>query len=143
MILLKKILLTLIPLAALTGVVYFVPAPPSWPEASALQILAFFLPLLLFFTFLTNILFSYLPHAFIAGLGLMFIIVLQASNQISILSVVLTLAATILLIRLFPKMNYWFRLTRSTKIPKISQLDSSSSSRPPKEGRVSKSRDLK
>lgn len=136
MLLLKKIILTLIPLAALTGVVYFVPAPPSWPEASAWQILAFFLPILLFLTFLTNILFSYLPHAFIAGLGLMFLVVLQASNQINILSVVLTLAATILLIRLFPKMNYRFRLTRSPKIPKISQINPSSSSR-------AKSRDLK
>lgn len=129
MLLLKKILLALFPLIILLLVVFFMKAPVSWTEATTLQILSLFIPLLLFFIFLSNILFSYLPHAFLAGLGIMFIVVLQASNQLNILTAILVIVTTILAIRFFPKLHYRLKLTKRTKIPKISQLSPSSSSR--------------
>lgn len=123
MLIIQKILLTFLPLIVLALVIYYLPAPKSWPEATAIQILAFFLPLLLFFTFLSNILFSYLPHAFITGLGLMFLVVLYTAGQFNVLTGGLVIALTIISIRFFPRFRYKFRLTKSSKIPKITQIE--------------------
>lgn len=119
MLLVKKIILALLPLVAVVAVVYYLPAPASWPQASPIQILAFFIPMLLFFTFLSNILYSYLPHAFLTGLGCMFLLVLQTSNQLNIWTGALVILVTILVVRFFPKINYKFKLTRGSKIPKL------------------------
>lgn len=123
MLIFQKILLTLAPLIALALVIYYLPAPTSWPEATAVQILAFFIPLLLFFTFLSNILFSYLPHAFIAGLGLMFLVVLYTAGQFNIFTSGIVIALIIISIKFFPRFRYKFRLTKTPKIHKITPLE--------------------
>lgn len=123
MLILQKVLLTFAPLIALVLVIFYLPAPKSWPEATPIQILAFFLPLLLFFTFLSNILFSYLPHAFITGLGLMFLVVLYTAGQFNIFTSGVVIALIIISIKFFPRFRYKFRLTKGSKIPKISPLE--------------------
>lgn len=123
MLIIQKILLTFVPLIVLSLVIYYLPSPKSWPEATSVQILAFFVPLLLFFTFLSNILFSYLPHAFIIGLGLMFLVVLYTAGQFNIFTSGIVIALAIISLKFSPKFRYKFRLTKASKIPKISQLE--------------------
>ena len=114
----KKILPILILISVLFYVIYFTEPPSSWQEASLFQILIFFIPLLLLFTFLANPIFSYLPKSFSFGLGLMMLVVLKSTDQLNIVTAAITIIATLLLIRIFNKP----RFTRVTKIPRFRNL---------------------
>lgn len=75
--------------------------------------------------FTIDLFLKYLPRSFIVGLGLMFIVVLQAIGQLTPLIILGILAASILAARLFPKIptpRFFKRLTLRTKIPKLSKL---------------------
>lgn len=112
---LKRFLLALIFGAILAGVINFVEPPKSWGEASNFQILIFFIPLILFFTFLINLFLNHLPRSFALGLGLLMIIVLQALGKFNLITVTLIALSTSLLVWFIPKS----RLTKNPKIPKL------------------------
>src|SRR5690348_2785010 len=100
---LSKLLIILICIIFLSCFAYLVPPPNSWQEATDWQIAAVFLPLLILFTFIIDLFVKYFPRSFIVGLGLMFIVVLQAISLLTPLLIVGILAAFILMARLFPK----------------------------------------
>lgn len=120
MLFIRRILLFLLSLSILVCVMYFIQPPKSWLEASLFQILAFFIPLLFTLTFLLNLFLRYLPYSFISSLGGVVLIALYSTNLFNLFSVPLTLALTLIAIRIFPKIYLpRFRLTKSTKIPKL------------------------
>lgn len=126
MLFLKRLSAFFISISCLASVIYFVEPPSSWPQASLFQILAFFIPLLFTLTFLLNLFLRYLPYAFISSLGCVVLIALYSTNLFNLFSVPLTLALTLIAIRIFPKIYLpRFRLTRNTKIPKLSKLGKS------------------
>ncbi len=114
---LRRFLILLISLTTLGGVIYFVEPPKSWQEAQTWQILIFFIPLLVFFTFVANLIFKYLPRSFIVGLGLIMLLVLKASNYLNILTAGLVLLVVVFLVNLLKP-----SLTRQIKIPKLKNL---------------------
>lgn len=128
----KKLLPTFLSVAVLGYVIYFVTPPKNWAEASISQILIFFLPLLSFFTFFTNLFLNNLARSFSLGLGLMVLIVLYSINQFNPVTAGITLILAILLLVFFkfPKVRTQRNgLTSNIKIPKLSRLRSSRSKR--------------
>ena len=99
----KRIILTFIFLGVLGYVIYFVPPPKSWPDASILQILEFFIPLLFLITFLTDIFLDYLLKSFSIGLGGIVLITLESVGQLNIVTGVVAIIATALLTTSFKK----------------------------------------
>jgi hypothetical protein len=126
--LIKKLLPFFIFLGVVAAVIYFVEPPKSWTQASNFQILIFFIPLLLTFTFFINIFLNFLPWSFIVGLGLMMLVVLWAIGTFTYLSLGMVVFLTAICIKLFPKFNYprklrmnpfRKRLTSDENIPKL------------------------
>lgn len=125
MVILRKISLIIISLAILAWVLYFVEPPKSWPQASYFQILAFFLPLVAFFTFVANLFLNYLPRSFVVGLGLMMVVVLKAIDQLNAVTVSGILIVVAILVTVFKKPTppqFQPGLTRQSKIPKLKNL---------------------
>lgn len=104
-------------------VIYYVEPPQSWPEASAFQILAFFIPLTLALTFLIDLFLNYLPHSFFAALGVLITIVLYAINQLTFISGGIAILITVLCIKLFPEVR--MPRVRLTKLGKLLRLTKS------------------
>lgn len=101
-------------------VVFYIPAPASWQEASVFQITVFFLPILLAITSLADILVHYLPHSFILALGAILLLAFFGARQLNFLTAILVILVTAFCFRIFPKMKLpRFRLTPSSKIPKL------------------------
>ena len=126
MFLFKKLLLVLFFLLIVILVIFYLEPPKSWAEASLFQILAFFLPLLLFLTFFINLFLSYLPKSFIIALGLMMILVFQSIRQLNWISLSTIFVITFAAVKLFPKVKYrGFRFNKETKIPKLSRTSTS------------------
>lgn len=122
----KRLIPLFLSLTTLSLVIYYVEPPRdyTWINASNTQILIFFIPLLLTFTFAANLYLKYLPYSFIIGLGLMLLAAFQSLQAINITSVVLIVALTAICLKLFPKMRYRFPkrlkgLTSNQKIPKL------------------------
>jgi len=116
----RKLLFFLVCLALFTLVILYIEPPQSWEEASILQMLAFFLPLLVGITALVDILMHYLPHSFFISLGIILFLAFYAVNQLSILTGSLVVLVTAFSVRVFPKMRMpRFRLTAGSKIPKL------------------------
>lgn len=122
MLFLRRILLFLLSLSILSSVIYFITPPKSWPEASVFQILIFFIPLLLTYSTFVNLLVQYLPHSFILGLGLVTLTVLYSINSLNLFSAPLTLALTLIAIKIFPKLKFPRFFKKTHKIPKLSRL---------------------
>ena len=117
------IILGCIILLVLTAI--FIEPPQAWQSAATWQILIVFVPILLFFTFVVDLFLKYLPRSFIIGLGLMFILVLQAINLLTLAVALEVLAVALLAAKLFPKIpppRFLRRLTLRTKIPKLSKI---------------------
>ena len=105
------------------SVIYFVTPPTSWMQASILQILLFFIPLLLFLTFFINLLLKYLPFSFIISCATIMTLVFYSINMLNWLSGILILLTMTLILRLFPKLRYpRFRLTKQDKIPRLTHV---------------------
>lgn len=102
----KKILPIIVPLLIIFYIIYFTKPPNSWEEASTLQILILFIPLLLSFSFFANLFINYLPRSFIMGLGAIVFLSLQAAGSLSFLTGALVIILTILLARLFKKHSF-------------------------------------
>lgn len=115
MTIIKKTLPIFISFLILFYLFYFTAPPPSWNEASTLQILGFFLPLVTFVTFTVNLFVNYLPRSFIIGLGVIILVVLKSIEILNFLT-----APTIILVTI---LSFYFlkkpKFTRITKIPKL------------------------
>ncbi|SRR5258708_53193 len=103
----KKILWWLASLGILGLVIYFVPSPQNWAEASTLQILSLFIPLLLSLVLLLYLFISF-TQSFIIALGLMLTLVLYVISQLNIFTIITLLIIT-------------FGLTKLLKLPKLSR----------------------
>lgn len=115
----KKFLLTILSLAIFFYVINYLPYPTSWQEATTFQILAFFLPLLFFATFLLNFLIYSLARSFALGLGILVLLVLYSQNQLTIISFLLTIIFFGLLAWKMPE----YRFKRDAgKIPKLQKF---------------------
>lgn len=88
--LLTRTLLFLITAFTFLYVLNYIQPPNSWPEASANQILIFYIPLLLTITLLINIFINQILKSFVAGLGIIFMITLLGAKQLTPLSSALT-----------------------------------------------------
>lgn len=126
---LSKILLTVLLFLIFLSVIFFVKPPESWAVASVWQILIFFIPLLLFLTSLVNLFLQFLPKSFIASLGIMVILVFQASGLLNIISSIVIIAITLAFLKFFPKFKYKLKipflkrgLTTEAKIPKLTRI---------------------
>lgn len=53
------------------------------------------------------------------GLGLMFIVVLQATGQLNFVTGIVTLLIMVTLVKTFPKARFKFKLTSTAKINKL------------------------
>ncbi len=111
----KKILAILISTAFLGYTFYFTEPPTGWQDASVLQILEVFLPILALLTLVADLFLDYLPRSFIIGLGLMLLLAFQAAGKLSFITATILVLLTILLSRTFPKLKVLHRV----KIPKL------------------------
>jgi hypothetical protein len=118
MLFLKKLLLFLFCFSVFALVVILVEPPLSWEQASYIQILAFFIPLLLTLTFLINLFLSYMPHSFIISLGIMMLLVFYSIKAFNFVTAPSVLVITISLIKFFPKLRY----SKFSKTPYIPNL---------------------
>ena len=106
-------------------VVYFIPPPPSWAEASIFQILIFFLPLLIALTLLLNIFLRLFSKSFSIALGLMVLVVLRSVDELNIVTIFLTITLSYLLSTTFKRPPWQPRKiakldkTSTVKIPKL------------------------
>lgn len=116
----KKILPILISGGILFYLIYFTKPPDSWNQASTLQILGFFLPLLILVTFIVNLFFNYLPRSFIIGLAVMILVVLKLIDILNLLTAPAVILITIVSFYFFKKPKF----TRVTKIPKLKHFSS-------------------
>lgn len=101
--------------AIFLGIIYLVPPPRSWSEASIPQILIFFLPLLIFLCALINYYSQNLLRSFCIALGLMVILVLKSIELLNWFSFALVAIATIIL-------AVYFRESGLTSRERISKL---------------------
>lgn len=111
----KRTLYFLLSLALFYYVLNYVQAPSSWPQASNFQILSFFIPLLISYTFFINIFLNNLLRSFALGLGLFALTVLKALNLFNLITAPLALALALMLFIRLPKKGLTFR----KKIPKL------------------------
>lgn len=125
MLLIKKLILFLIPLAAFIYVVNFVEPPKDWISASYPQIFIFFIPLLATITFFANLFINYLPRSFLIGLSFLVLAALKALNLLNLITAALLIFCIVLLWRIFPKTHLPRNLpglTFFTKIPKLTPM---------------------
>ena len=121
----KKTFLVLASLLIFLYVIFFIEPPKSWQLASYFQILVFFIPILMFFTFLADILIDYLPKSFLIGLLLMLFGVFYSSGILNIFTGIVLFVFLIMSLKYFPDKGLHFfgrSLTRFTKMPKLSRF---------------------
>lgn len=130
--LIKRLLLILACLGIFLYVIFYIEPPKTWASASYFQILVFFIPILLFFTFLVDILIDYLPKSLLIGLLIMSFGVFYCSGILNVFSGGILFILIIAAIKYFPdkglplfsrglpRLNR--SLTRLSKIPKISRF---------------------
>ena len=115
----RRFLLALIFTIFFGLVIYLVEPPKSWGEASYFQILIFFIPYVVFITYLSNLFLNNLLRSFATGLGFVMIALLLATNQFNYLTLSLVILVTILLFWFIPKSRKRFNLGKDFKIPRI------------------------
>jgi len=104
--LLTRILLFLISTSSFLYVLNYIEPPLSWPEASASQILIFYIPLLLSITLLINTFINHILKSFVAGLGIIFMITLLGAKQLSPFSSALTFFVAGIIFVYTPSIRY-------------------------------------
>ncbi len=128
---LKKLLPFLVFLSVFIGIIYYIPPPSSWSEASIFQILIFFIPLLFLLTFFINIFTGYSARSFAISLGIIVLLVLKSVDELNLTTFFLTLVTTILLSTTFKKPTLKERrplfrkngLTSKLRIPKLTKFE--------------------
>ena len=119
---LKRFLYALVFCLILVGVIYFVEPPKSWGEASYLQILIFFIPLLLSFTYFVNIFLNQFLKSFSIGLGFLMLAGIKALNLFTPVNITLVLILAILLFFFIPRTRFTRHSKSLTSAPKIPKL---------------------
>lgn len=115
---LRKLLPVLLFGGLFLAIIYLTSAPKSWFEASVTQILSFFLPLLLFLSFLIDLKLNNLVKSFTVALGVMVLLVLKSIDQLNLVTLALTIIATFLLSSSFKDL----RLTTQERPSKLGRL---------------------
>lgn len=103
-------------------VIFYVPYPESLTQASAWQMLAFFVPLFLALTFTLNLFFNFIFSSAAISLGVVFLLLLKALNALNFVSATLTIVAVGLLLSYFRKEKGKSSLTSGQKISKLTSL---------------------
>lgn len=115
---LKRFLLLLLSASLFILVITQIEPPNSWNEASTFQILIFFLPILLIFTFLANLFLHKAWVSFLVGLLGLLLLVLKTASVLNTLTVVI-------LVAIFATLGFFIRkysLTKHNRVPKLSGL---------------------
>ncbi len=99
---LTRLLFVVLFAGILSCIIFFTPPPKTWETASITQILSLFIPLLLLFTGIINLLLNHIMRSFAFGLGLMFITTLQSLDKLNIVTIFFVVILTILLYRFLP-----------------------------------------
>lgn len=120
MIFIKKITLILIFGIIFAWIIFQIEPPQSLTTASTIQLVLFFLPLLLFLTFLINLFFQFWVRSLIIGLGITVMIALKGLDSLNLISLLLIFLAVFFLSRAFKKNN---KKAYQAKILKISKLE--------------------
>lgn len=118
----KKIAPVLISASIIFLVVYYMPPPANWDEASTLQILTIFLPILAFFTFFPNLFLCNILKSFALGLGALVLLVLWSSGFFNLITVLAVFMITACLFKFLPKRVFGRRFTPGSNKGKLSKL---------------------
>lgn len=129
---LKKIILIILSAAALGYVIYYTPPPNSWEEASLLQIISFFVPIIVLATCLADLFLKNIVRSLFIGLGAVFLIILESTELLNIVTLTILLLCLGLLFYFFDtpidifkpkeKEKIIKKLTTEPEIPKLIQL---------------------
>lgn len=120
--LLPKFLLILFFWGIFILVILQIPYPNSLTDTSALQLLAFFVPLTFALSFTINLFLKFLPYSFSISLGIILLLLLKALSALNIVTGVIIVLAVGLLISYFSKIKKGKRLTTTLKIPRLTRL---------------------
>lgn len=96
-------------------IVWYTKPPQSLTSGTFTQILLFFIPLFLFFIFLLNIFLKFLIRSFIISLGIVLLLIFKSLDMFNLVSVFLTLLATMFI-------TISFKKTRKEKAAKLQSL---------------------
>lgn len=127
---LPKVIPVLIFWAIFVYVVLQIPYPENITQADLYQLVLFFIPLYLAFSFTLNI---FLKNIFISAtiaIGAIFLLVLKALDSLNLVTGILTIVSVVLLISYFrkikrrsPSINSGLKnLTKLPKIPKLTHV---------------------
>lgn len=116
--LINQLLPFILSLVLISLIIFYLEPPKSWPEASNLQILLIFIPLMFVSITLINLLLNNLTKSSILGLGLVCLAVLQAGRQLNIPTTIIVITTTFLILYSFKK---WGQ-SGFKKLPKIPKL---------------------
>ena len=117
----KNVIWAVVTLVIFVAFINITTPPSSWATASTIQILGFFLSLLLFMTFFWHIFIKQFAISFLLALGIMMILVLQAIKELNYVTAFGTLVLTILLSLLYNKLR---RQQFNFRIPFIKRSES-------------------
>lgn len=121
-----KFLPKVIPVLVCWGIFVYallqIPYPNSLTQATAWQLLSFFIPLFLALTFTLNLFLKFYLSSSSISLGIIFLLFLKALDTLSFVSAGLTIIAVGLLLSYFRKAKRKNKLTISSKIPKLTSL---------------------
>lgn len=114
----KKIFPVLLSLLILGIVVWQAEPPKSLQAASPFQVGIFFLPFLLLLTFLIKLFFKNLLESLSIGIGGTILLLLQGTNNLNFLSLVIIILITTFLVKILKKPSQSYQ----SKIPRLSRL---------------------
>lgn len=127
-----KVLIRVFPLiifwGTFIGVILFLPYPDSLPQASFLQMIAFFIPLFLAITFTVDLVLKNIPSSIAFSLGIILLLALKALKSVNSLYIILIVLAVGLLVSYFKSMRSPLTrsgsndLTSSSFVPKLKNL---------------------
>ena len=117
----QKVTVALIFWAIFTIIIFQLPYPQTLTQATALQILGFFIPLFLALSFTINIFLRNILLSSPISLGFVFILILKALDSLNVVTTSIIVIAVILLVSYFRKIKKR-NLTKLPKIPKLTHL---------------------
>lgn len=116
---LKKLIPVFIFTAIFGLVISQIQPPQSLPSSSPTQLLLFFLPLLLFLTFLLNLYYKFTLKSLLISLSIVALFFLKGFDLFNIFSVTAILAFIVLTLKFLKRPK---KFDYQPKIPKLSQL---------------------
>lgn len=115
----QKIIPIIFSILLLGFVILYTEPPKSWVEATVFQWSIFYLPLLLLLTALSNLYFKFWIKSIVVGLGLTILVILFGLKALNLASTVLTIAATILIVRSLKKPDRFRRILKAHRLTKL------------------------